>query len=759
MAQDDYRSRITTAPGGIGTLQLGPQAYIDPRDQRYVHDAYQWFLNQQGGGEGAAPGGVAVAQDPTTMIPQTGGEGITAASAAQNMGGAQNPLTQIPVGQTQTVKQLMTSPEAYNIPGQMPKTPVSGAWGPQDYLQPEPFVQDPTGMIPQLGSQEDPAWWESARDKFIETGQDVGGIFKDLAAKGIDVGKMAGSAIMNMIAPGLGFVTQLPISSASGAQQDLVKDQLVDSGVVLDDIGRIVQTGDYNTPENVMAGYAPGQTGLQIGDLKIGGGTVQHSAAERINDIQNTIDNLDENWSQLKASDPEAFEAKKQNLIDRQEALKEFINMGAAEAAGGVRLEDWDPENKIAGEVVYGTDYFPELGQEDTAPVTIEKTYKEKAEEAWKDIKTIDTIAGNTIYGNENIGFFPSPGEAQAALEAYAAEADQAEAGTETAVTGVEGPPSILSPEIYQDPIMDIADERRALQEELEAYRDPIMDMEPAESVDLADIEGKDSRIVPEEYETEGYPWLDYQDPIMDMAAEQEAAAAVEAAIQEQASKDLGQSLHGGAEDNQGMDQGGFDPGGGFVDQGGQGEFGGAPSGPSGPSAPSGSTAAGGPTYGPHGGASYGPHGGGGGGGGSSGCFLKGTQVTMADGSTKAIEQVDLGDNVAKGGKVFATGKFLVENLHDYKGIKVSGSHMVSEDGNWVRVEDSKHGKALGDDEHTVYVFGAENRRILINDILFTDYFEVNEQEKLSEGDKFFDNWKIHAKVDSDNNVNVLNAN
>jgi len=144
--------------------------------------------------------------------------------------------------------------------------------------------------------------------------------------------------------------------------------------------------------------------------------------------------------------------------------------------------------------------------------------------------------------------------------------------------------------------------------------------------------------------------------------------------------------------------------------------------------------------------------------GGGGGCFLKGTQVTMADGSTKAIEQVDLGDNVAKGGKVFATGKFLVDNLHDYKGIKVSGSHMVNEDGNWTRVEDSKHGKALGDDEHTVYVFGAENRRILINNILFTDYFEVKEQEKLSEGDKFFDNWKIHAKVDSNNNVNILNG-
>jgi hypothetical protein len=33
-----------------------------------------------------------------------------------------------------------------------------------------------------------------------------------------------------------------------------------------------------------------------------------------------------------------------------------------------------------------------------------------------------------------------------------------------------------------------------------------------------------------------------------------------------------------------------------------------------------------------------------------------------------------------EGGKVFATGKFLVENLHDYKGIKVSGSHMVNEE-------------------------------------------------------------------------------
>ena len=201
--------------------------------------------------------------------------------------------------------------------------------------------------------------------------------------------------------------------------------------------------------------------------------------------------------------------------------------------------------------------------------------------------------------------------------------------------------------------------------------------------------------------------------------------------------------------------------------------------------APSPTSTPSGPTYGPHGGGGAdrdpapsrsapsaptgisGPPGRGGssggppsqGGGSPSSCFLKGTPITMADGTIKPVEQVDLGDEVAVGGKVFAVGKFLNNDLHDYKGVKVSGSHTVNEDGKWVRVEDSKHGKALGDDEHTVYVFGAENRRILINNILFTDYFEVNEQEKLMENEEdYFKNWKSYIKKDDINKINVLNA-
>ncbi len=144
----------------------------------------------------------------------------------------------------------------------------------------------------------------------------------------------------------------------------------------------------------------------------------------------------------------------------------------------------------------------------------------------------------------------------------------------------------------------------------------------------------------------------------------------------------------------------------------------------------------------------------------NKGCFLKGTLITMADGTTKPVEQVDLGDEVAVGGKVFAVGRFLNTELYDYKGIKVSGSHMVNEDGTWMRVRDTKHGKSLGDDQNTVYVFGSENRRILINDILFTDYFEIEDQEQLlKEEDKFFDNWKTFANNEDQKNVNTLNAN
>ena len=145
--------------------------------------------------------------------------------------------------------------------------------------------------------------------------------------------------------------------------------------------------------------------------------------------------------------------------------------------------------------------------------------------------------------------------------------------------------------------------------------------------------------------------------------------------------------------------------------------------------------------------------------GGVLGCFLPDTLVSMADGSKKKIIDIELKDNIAIGGFVFATGKFLITDLYDYKGIKVSGTHMVNEEGIWKEVKDTKHGKSLGNDEHVVYTLGTEKRRILINNILFTDYFEVEEKDKLREvGNTYFDNWRDHVAILNETNKKILNA-
>tara|TARA_R110002110_G_scaffold18729_5_gene78429 strand:- start:2484 stop:3932 length:1449 start_codon:yes stop_codon:yes gene_type:complete len=148
-----------------------------------------------------------------------------------------------------------------------------------------------------------------------------------------------------------------------------------------------------------------------------------------------------------------------------------------------------------------------------------------------------------------------------------------------------------------------------------------------------------------------------------------------------------------------------------------------------------------------------------GGSGGGGGCFIAGTMISMQDGTFKPVEQVDIGDEVSVGGKVFATGKFLIDNLYDYNGIQVSGTHMVKEDGAWTRVEDSRLGVSLGGDEAIVYVFGSQHRRIIINNTEFTDYFELSEQQELvNHGEEFFSNWQDHDRQIHDKNVNILNA-
>lgn len=117
---------------------------------------------------------------------------------------------------------------------------------------------------------------------------------------------------------------------------------------------------------------------------------------------------------------------------------------------------------------------------------------------------------------------------------------------------------------------------------------------------------------------------------------------------------------------------------------------------------------------------------GGGGGGGSSpgggpaGCFVEGTAIQMADGSTKEITSIQIGEET-KGGTVQAKMEFMPQNIYNYKDVLVSGSHWVIEDNQFIAVEDSKHG-VLTDRIEPVYTFKTSDNRIWINDIEFGDF-------------------------------------
>ena len=110
----------------------------------------------------------------------------------------------------------------------------------------------------------------------------------------------------------------------------------------------------------------------------------------------------------------------------------------------------------------------------------------------------------------------------------------------------------------------------------------------------------------------------------------------------------------------------------------------------------------------------------------SGGCFVEGTPIQMADGSTKEITNIELGEKT-KGGIVEAKMQFLPQNIYNYKDVLVSGSHWVVEDNQLIAVEDSKHG-VLTDRIEPVYTFKTSDNRIWINDIEFGD-FETGSDE------------------------------
>jgi hypothetical protein len=102
-------------------------------------------------------------------------------------------------------------------------------------------------------------------------------------------------------------------------------------------------------------------------------------------------------------------------------------------------------------------------------------------------------------------------------------------------------------------------------------------------------------------------------------------------------------------------------------------------------------------------------------------CFDPNTLIQMANGSEKKIKDIQLGDDT-KGGEVTGVFQFkATDEIHDYKGVTVAGSHYVKEDGKFIMVKDSPLSIKI-DKIPVVYSLDTTGRRIFINNIEFADY-------------------------------------
>lgn len=107
--------------------------------------------------------------------------------------------------------------------------------------------------------------------------------------------------------------------------------------------------------------------------------------------------------------------------------------------------------------------------------------------------------------------------------------------------------------------------------------------------------------------------------------------------------------------------------------------------------------------------------------GGDNWCFDPDTLIQMEDGSEKKIKEIQIGDKTL-GGEVTGVVQFKPgDEIHNYKGVIVAGSHFVKEDGKFIPVADSPHSYKI-DIIPVVYSLDTTDRRIWINDIEFADF-------------------------------------
>ena len=110
-------------------------------------------------------------------------------------------------------------------------------------------------------------------------------------------------------------------------------------------------------------------------------------------------------------------------------------------------------------------------------------------------------------------------------------------------------------------------------------------------------------------------------------------------------------------------------------------------------------------------------------------CFDGDSSVLMFNNKRKKMSDIKINDEVYLGGKVIGTLKLTSANniMCNYKGVKVSITHLIKDNDTWRRLYDVKDKQIIRDyNKDYIYCLITENNLISINGCIFSDYIETS---------------------------------
>ena len=107
-------------------------------------------------------------------------------------------------------------------------------------------------------------------------------------------------------------------------------------------------------------------------------------------------------------------------------------------------------------------------------------------------------------------------------------------------------------------------------------------------------------------------------------------------------------------------------------------------------------------------------------------CFAPDTLIKMADGSSSPIRDIHPGDKTAHGRVTMTMKSDASEaDVYSYRDVIVSGVHLVWENGQWLRVNETLSAKRVDYSHPHLYCYNCTGSQIQVNDIIFADYMET----------------------------------